>query len=151
MYLCLLFGLLEEQSIIKILANDYTTIMILLWNLVILASSLFTVLKRRMKESLTQTNKMIELNELRTWKHHHGLIITLIKRVNHCFELINVLIMTRTFLTFIYNVYQFVVCMLDFKISPYFYIYKFFLQSTIPIYLIYICSQLKDKVRKINQ
>lgn len=122
------------------------TIMILLWTLVRIASCLFVVLKRRMKESLNQKNKMVELDEFRNWKLHHGLIINLIRRINHCFEIIILLIMTRTFLTFIYNVYQFVSCMLDYKISPYFYIYKFFLQAALPIYLIYSCSQLKDQV-----
>lgn len=134
------------MSILNLTVCFPAIITILLWNLVILASSLFKVLKRRMKQALSQKNKMIELNDFRTWKYHHALIIILIKRINHCFGLINILIMTRTFLNFIYNVYQFVVCIVDSKTSPNFYIYKFFLQAVMPIYLIYICSHLKDQV-----
>ena len=89
------------------------------------------------------------MNELRSWKLHHGLIILLIKRINHCFGIINLLIMIRTFVTFIYNVYEFVGCLMDFSISPYFYIYKFFLQAVLPCYLIYSCSQLKGNVLHI--
>lgn len=122
------------------------TIMVLLWIFVRIASCLLTVLKKRMKESLDNKDKTIELNEIRSWKLHHGLIMHLVKRINHCFAIVNLLVMMRTFLTFIYNVYQFVVCMLDYKISPYFYIYKFFLQATLPCYMIYSCSHLKEKV-----
>jgi len=125
------------------------TIIILLWILVRITSSLFVVLKNRMKQTLAQQNVIISLNELRSWKLHHGLIILLIKRINHCFGIINLLIMIRTFVTFIYNVYEFVGCLMDFSISPYFYIYKFFLQAVLPCYLIYSCSQLKGKVLHI--
>ena len=122
------------------------TLMVLLWVFVHIASRLLTVLKNRMKETLDKKTKTIELNEIKSWKLHHGLIMDLVKRINHCFGIINLLVMMRTVLTFIYNVYQFVVCMIDFKISPYFYIYKFFLQATLPCYLIYSCSHLKEKV-----
>ena len=121
-------------------------IIVLLWILVRIASSLLTVLKRQMIQTLEEQNNVIELNDLKSWKLHHGLIINFIKRINHCFGIINLLVMIRTFSTFIYNVYQFVVCMLDFKISPNFYIYKFFLQATLPCYLIYSCAHLKEKV-----
>lgn len=122
-----------------------STILVLLWVLVRVTSCLFTVLKRRMKEMLLK-NSAIELNELRTWKFHHGLIIDLIKRINRCFGLVSLVMMVHTFITFIYNVYQFIGCLKDFSISPYFYIYKFILQAVLPCYLIYSCSQLKEKV-----
>lgn len=122
------------------------TIIIWLWVLVRITSNLFILLKTRMKQTLVQQNVAISLNELRSWKLHHGLIILLIKRINHCFGIINLLIMIRTFVTFIYNVYEFIGCLMDFSISPYFLIYKFFLQALLPCYLIYSCSQLKGKV-----
>jgi len=120
-------------------------IIILLWILAHSASIAFTVLKRRMKKSLAE-DKTIKLNELRTWKLHHGLICNLIKRINSCFGIVNLLIMIHTFITFIYNVYQFVACLKDCNISPYFYFYKFIIQAALPCYLIFSCSQLKEQV-----
>jgi len=122
------------------------SIIIMLWVLVRIVSNIFTVLKRRMKQLLINENKMIELDDLRKWKVHHGLACDLIKKINFCFGMINLLIMIRTFITFIYNVYQFVGCLMDLSINPSFYIFKFFLQATLPCYLIYTCSQLKEQV-----
>jgi len=122
------------------------TIIIMLWLLVRIASCLFSVLQRRMKQTILKEKSNISLEDVISWKLHHGLIIILIKRINHCFGIINLLIMIRTFLTFIYNVYEFVGCLVDFSITPYFFIYKFILQASLPSYLIYTCSQLKEKV-----
>lgn len=124
------------------------TIIVLLWILVRIVSCLFTILQRRMKKTLLGENqsRTIDLNELISWKLHHGLIVNLITKINNFFGIINLLIMIRTFLTFIYNIYEFVGCLMNFSITPYFYIYKFLLEASLPIYLIYSCAQLKDKV-----
>ena len=123
------------------------TIIILIWILVRTTSIIFSVLKERMKELLEQDNKVpIELDEVRTWKLHHGLVCSLIKRINNCFGTVNLIIMIQTFITFIYNIYQFVNCMKNHQIPPSFYAYKFILQASLPCFLIYSCSQLQEQV-----
>lgn len=122
------------------------TIIILIWVLVRTTSIIFSVLKQRMKELLEKEQEPIELDEVRKWKLHHGLVCSLIKRINDCFGAVNLLMMVHTFVTFIYNIYQFVNCMKNHQIPPGFYAYKFILQAALPCYLIYSCSQLQDQV-----
>lgn len=123
------------------------TIYFTFWILVRTAYLLFSVLKQQIKQ-VTKNGKSIELSQLKEWKVHHRLTCDLIKKINSCFGIVILILISRTFGQFVYNIYQ-IVSNLFIKETGFgskYFLFTFFQKTTLSALILLASCRLARKV-----
>ncbi len=127
----------------------HVTVHLTFWILFRTASILFSVLKQQIKQVI-KIDTSIELTKLKEWKVHHRLTCKLIKKINSYFEIVIVILISRTFGQLVYNTYQIVTNLLikNTGFGSNYFLYTLSQKTALPALILFSSCRLAREVSK---